>query len=112
MTNRALTIAITTRVENPRPTTTGVKDGVDYDAEVMVTNEAGITSRWRGEVTYAPAQYDGALVPYGPSVDYWMSGSLIKAINEPWIAAHGKLVKAITKSLGGGEGTEFLDVSL
>jgi hypothetical protein len=112
MTNNALAIAVTTRVENPRPTTTGVKNGVDYDAEVMVTDEAGITSRWSGEVTYAPAQADGSLVPYGPSVEHWMSGSLIKAINEPWIVAHGKLVKAITKSLGGGEGIESFDVML
>jgi len=112
MTDQALTIVVTTRVEKPRPTTTGVKNGVDYDAEVVVTDEAGITSRWSGEVTYAPAQYDGTLVPYGPSVDYWMSGSLISALKEPWIAAHGKLVKAITKSLGGGEGTESFDVSL
>jgi len=112
MMKQALTIAVTTRVENPRPTSTGVKAGVDYDAEIMVTDEAGITSRWSGEVTYAPSRHDGTLVPYGPSVDYWMSGSLIKALNEPWIAAHGKLVKAITKSLMGGEGIESFDVSL
>jgi hypothetical protein len=111
MTKPASTIAITTVVENPRPTSTGVAKGVDYDADIMVTDEAGITTRWRGELTYAP-QHDGTLVPYGNSVDYWMSGSLIKALNTPWIAAHSKLVKAITKSLGGGEGTESFDVSL
>lgn len=112
MVKQALKIAVTTRVDNPRPTTTGVKNGIDYDAEVLVTDEAGITSRWSGEVTYAPSQYDGALIPYGPSIDHWMSGSLIKALNEPWIAAHRKLVKAITKSLGGGEGVESFDVAL
>lgn len=112
MPKQALTIAVTTRVENPSPTTTGVKDGVDYDAEMMVTDEAGATYKWRGAVTYAPAQYDGKLVPYGPSIDHWMSGPLVKAINTPWIAAHSKLVKAIVKSLGGGEGTESFDVTV
>lgn len=105
-------ITIATNVTNARPTTTGVSDGVDYDAEVAVTDEDGITTRWSGKLTYAPTRYDGGLAPFGDAVDHWMSDSLLKAINEPWIAAHGKLTKAIIKSLGSGEGAESIDVEI
>jgi len=112
MTIRTFTITVATRVENPRPTTTGVEGGVDYDAELTLTHESGATSQWRGEVTYAPAQYDGRLIPCGPPVDRWMSDSLTRALREPRIARHRKLLEAITESLGSGEGIKSSDVSI
>lgn len=106
-----MTITIETRVENPRPTTTGVTGGVDYDASLWVTDEAGERSHWGGELTYAPGA-DGALQPYGGSVDHWIGDSLMDAIRTPWIAAHERLVAAIVRSLGDGPGVETIEVVL
>lgn len=107
------TITIETSVSNPRPTDVGVRDGVDYDAELWVTDETGERFGWRGELTYAPAQHDhDQLVPYGGGIDHWMSSDLISAIRTPWIAAHQSLVDAIVQSLGSGEGNETIEVRL
>lgn len=105
-------ITITIRVENPRPTRTDVDGGVDYDAAIAVTDEAGVTSRWSGHVTYEPDPVNGGLVPTGHARDCWMSSDLIAAIETSWIAAHDQIVHAIVKSLGGGEGVETFEVAL
>lgn len=110
-TTNNIEITVTTRVTRPRPTGTDVNLGVDYDAELSVTDEAGVTSMWTGELTYAPG-HDGNLEPYGNGLDHWMTHGIIKALETPWIAAHERLVDAIVESLGGGEGVETIQVSL
>ncbi len=63
-----MTITIETRIENPRPTTTGVTGGVDYDASLWVTDEAGERSHWDGELTYAPGA-DVESLGDGPGIE-------------------------------------------
>lgn len=104
-------VFVRTRVKNPRPTATGVRNGIDYDAELWVQDEVGEVYAWHGGLTYAP-DHDGRLVPYGNRLEMWMEHSLSKALNEPWIAAHRRLVEAIVASLGGGEGNEEFEVEL
>src|SRR4051812_36862638 len=107
---RGIKIRVETIVRNARPTSYDVHDGVDYDAWLTVTDEAGITSAWRGELTYSP-DHDGNLVPYGTSIHTWMSAGLIRGVREPWIAAHDRLVDAIIEALGGGVGEEEFTVT-
>ena len=110
MTNQELTV--TTRVENPSPTTTDITDGVDYDAEIQIIDEAGIKTVWHGHVTFAPDRVNGGLAPTGDSIDCWMSADLVKAIETPWVAAHKSLVRAIVKSLHGGVGVETFEIEV
>lgn len=102
-----MAITIKTSVENPRPTTTGVRDGVDFDATVYLAEE-GVEWRFTITLTCVPAADDPRyLVPYGTSVDQWMSKS---PRNWPaWAQAHEKV---IVESLAGGEGVEEIEVEL
>lgn len=102
-----MTITIETLVTRPRSTDTGVRDGVDYDAEVRITDAAG-TRVLTGELTYAPDGYSGALVPFGDCVDMWMTGRLMDDL----AAIGGEVERAIIKSLAGGKGREMIEVSL
>lgn len=104
------TITVTTRVETPTPTRTDVADGIDYSAEIQITDEIGEKHRWVGAVTFAPDHVNGGLVPVGDSIDCWMTAPLVKAIETPWVAAHPALVKAIVKSLRGGAGVETFEI--
>jgi hypothetical protein len=106
-----ITITVHTSIATPRPTTTGVRDGIDYDAELVIIDEVGETRRWSGELTYAPGR-DGALVPYGGQLDHWVSDSLLRALRTPWIAAHKALVDQIVESLSTGPGREMFKVKL
>lgn len=106
-----MVIKVTTRIQSPRPTSTDVPNGVDYDVELWVIDEVGATNRWDGEVTYAP-NHEGNLVPYGDGLDHWLSGSLISAIDKSWLSAHPRLVKAIVNSLANGEGVDEFEVTL
>lgn len=110
-----LEILVETRVGRPRPTITGVRDGVDFDADLWITDECGDRYHWRGALTYAPApdpRQGGELVPYGGDVDHWMSGSLVAALRAPWIAAHADLVDAVVAQLGTGEGAATVSVQV
>ncbi len=102
-----MTITIETLVTRPRSTDTGVRDGVDYDAKVRITDASG-TRVLDGELTYAPDSYSGELVPYGPAVDYWMSGRLMASLR----AIGGAVERAIIESLAGGKGFETIEVTL
>ena len=107
-----ITVTVTTRVENPTPTTTDITDGVDYNAEIHITDEAGTKTAWQGHVTFAPDHVNGGLAPTGDAIDCWMSAHLIKAIETPWVAAHESLVRAIVKSLSDGAGVETFEIEV
>ncbi len=106
------TIVVETRVTGHRPTEYGVRNGVDYDAELWVT-DAGVRHAWQGALTYAPDPgRAGELAPYGGAIDHWMSAELVRALRTPWVAAHQRLVDAIVQSLGDGPGVETITVVL
>lgn len=107
-----MTIIVTTRVGNPSPTVTDTPDGIDYAAEIHVTDEAGITSVWQGSLIFAPDRINRGFAPVGDSRDCWMSPEMIQAIETPWIAAHEHLVNAIVESLRSGEGIETFEVEV
>jgi hypothetical protein len=105
-------ITIETSVARPRPTTTGVPHGIDYDADLWITDEAGVRHHWAAGLTYAPDPGRGDLVPYGNAIDHWMGDELVSAIRRPWVAAHPRLVEVIINSLGDGPGDETIEVTL
>lgn len=59
---------------NVRPSTYTDTDGA-VDIDVTVTLEGLMLE---GEVTLAPAQYDGSLGAFGESPDQWVSGDLLR----------------------------------
>jgi hypothetical protein len=103
-----MTITIETLVTRPRNTDTGVRDGVDYDAEVRITDADGAVRQLTGELTYAPDAYSGELRPYGPAVDYWMTGRLMADV----ASLGGEIARTIIASLAGGKGRETIEVTL
>lgn len=63
---------------NPRPTSTGVLNGIDVDVAVSLGDDP---EQIEGEVTLVPSQSDGSLVTYGDALDHWMSGELVRRLS-------------------------------
>jgi hypothetical protein len=63
-------------------TTTGVQGGLDVDVTVTID---GVDHE--GEVTLVPDAINGGHCAYGPSADYWVSGGLLKVLQDSFEGA-------------------------
>lgn len=83
---------ITCTAQNPRPSTClDINGAVDLDVTVTIPSATpGLSDESvLGEVTLAPAQYDGRLAPYGTSADQWCSGGLLARLRAACESATG-----------------------